>query len=224
MEVNSETLAHDVATHRGNYAGIVKHRTPMVFMMWTMMILFFGLWRIGGLMLLGMAFMKAGVFSARRSQAFYTKLMLYGYGFGLPMVIASMVFLSSHGWDEGYFQIAGMHWNYIGSVLVGMGHIGLVIGLCKRVREGRWLDRFAAVGRMAFTNYLMQTVLCTLLFYGYGFGLYGKLDRLAQMAVVLVVWALQLWWSPLWLKTFLYGPAEYLWRSLTYGKLPPLRR
>ncbi len=224
MEITPETLAADVAAYRGDYGGIVKHRAPMVFMMWTMMILFFGLWRIGGLMLIGMALMKAGVFSARRSQAFYTRLVWVGYGVGVPLVIGSMIALSSHDWNELYLQRIGVYWNYVGSVLVGLGHIGLVIGACKRLGETPLLLRFSAVGRMAFTNYLMQTVLCTFLFYGHGLGLYGSVDRLGQMAIVVVVWALQLWWSPLWLKTFRYGPAEYIWRSLTYGRLPPLRR
>ena len=224
MEVTAETVQKDVDAYLGDYAGMVKHRSPLVFGMWTIVILLFGIWRIGGLMLLGMAFMKAGVFSAKRSQLFYTKLMLYGYGIGVPFVLASMYFLSTHNWDEHYFQLMGIHWNYIGSVLVGIGHIGLIVGFCKRMGSSRRLHRISAVGRMAFTNYLMQTILCTTLFYGYGFGLYGSLDRVAQMGVVVVIWGLQLWWSPLWLESFRYGPAEYVWRSLSYGKLPPFRR
>ena len=224
MEITPETVQKEADAYRGDYGGIIEQRSTLVFMMWTMMILFFGIWRIGGLMLLGMAFMKAGVFSARRSQAFYTKLMIFGYGIGIPLVLASMYFLSSHQWDEHYFQMVGMHWNYVASVLVGLGHIGLIVGTCKKLGESKGLQRISAVGRMAFTNYLMQTILCTFLFYGYGFGLYGSLNRLAQMGVVLAIWALQLWWSPLWLKSFRYGPAEYVWRTLSYGKLPPLRR
>ena len=83
---------------------------------------------------------------------------------------------------------------------------------------------FAAVGRTALTNYLLQTVLCTTIFYGHGLGWFGSVDRLGQLGVVFGVWTVQLIVSPLWLKRFRYGPAEWAWRSLTYGKLLPLRR
>jgi uncharacterized protein len=77
---------------------------------------------------------------------------------------------------------------------------------------------------MAFTNYLVQTVICTTIFYGHGFGLFGSVERTGQILIVLAVWALQLWYSPLWLRHFRFGPAEWLWRSLTYGRPQPMRR
>ena len=77
---------------------------------------------------------------------------------------------------------------------------------------------------MAFTNYLMQTVLCTLLFYGHGLGYYGSFERWQQALVVIAVWILQLWYSPLWLARFRFGPMEWLWRSLTYWQRQPMRR
>jgi uncharacterized protein len=88
----------------------------------------------------------------------------------------------------------------------------------------RLLDRFAAVGRMAFTNYLMHSVILTTIFYGYGFGLYGQVPRAWQMAFVVAVLSFQLWMSPLWLKHFRFGPAEWAWRSLSYWRLQPMRR
>jgi uncharacterized protein len=77
---------------------------------------------------------------------------------------------------------------------------------------------------MAFTNYLVQTIVCTTLFYGYGLGWFGHLDRPALLTVVAALWVAQLVWSPLWLARFRLGPAEWAWRSLTYGALQPLRR
>jgi uncharacterized protein len=76
---------------------------------------------------------------------------------------------------------------------------------------------------MALTNYLMQSVLCTWVFYGHGLGLIGRLSRVEQMGVVAVVWAVQLALSPWWLWHFRFGPAEWLWRSLTYGRPQPWR-
>ena len=83
---------------------------------------------------------------------------------------------------------------------------------------------FAAVGRTALSNYLLQTVLCTTLFNGHGLGWFGSVDRVGQVGVVAAVWAVQLVASPLWLRRFRYGPAEWAWRSLTYGTRLPLRR
>ncbi len=75
---------------------------------------------------------------------------------------------------------------------------------------------------MALSNYLMQSVLCTTLFEGWGFGLFGRLGRLELLGVVGAVWLIQLTVSPLWLRYFRFGPMEWLWRSLTYWKRYPL--
>ena len=85
-------------------------------------------------------------------------------------------------------------------------------------------QRLATVGQMALTNYVMQTVICTTIFYGHGFGLFGKLDRVWQLPIVVGVWILQLIWSPLWLRRYRFGPLEWLWRSLTYWKRQPMGR
>jgi uncharacterized protein len=85
-------------------------------------------------------------------------------------------------------------------------------------------DRFAAAGRMAFTNYLTQTIICTTIFYGHGLGLFSYVERVGQFFIVLAIWLLQLTWSPLWLHYFRMGPFEWLWRTLTYFRLQPLLR
>jgi uncharacterized protein len=77
------------------------------------------------------------------------------------------------------------------------------------------------VGRMAFTNYLMQTLICTTIFYGYGFGLFGKLERYQLYEVVMVIWVFQIIFSFIWLRFFSNGPFEWAWRSLTYWKIQP---
>src|ERR1039457_1816125 len=79
----------------------------------------------------------------------------------------------------------------------------------------------ACTGKMAFSNYLMQSVLCTLIFNGYGLGLFAKLQRYELMFVVVVIWIFQVAFSTLWLKRFRWGPMEWLWRSLTYWKIIP---
>jgi uncharacterized protein len=95
------------------------------------------------------------------------------------------------------------------------------------VRSGAFrgiVARFAAVGRMALSNYLMHSVVMTTIFYGYGLSMYAEVPRLWQQAFVLVLITLQLLISPWWLKYFNFGPVEWLWRSLTYGQRQPMRR
>ena len=82
----------------------------------------------------------------------------------------------------------------------------------------------ASVGRMALSNYLLQSILCTLIFYGHGLGQFGTWDRTEQMLLVGGLTVCQLIWSPMWLSTFRFGPAEWLWRTLTYWRLQPMRR
>ena len=83
--------------------------------------------------------------------------------------------------------------------------------------------RLASVGQMAFTNYILTSLICTTILEGYGFGLFGKLQRYELYAVVLFVWLIVLVLSPIWLRRFRFGPLEWIWRSMTYWKRQPLR-
>jgi uncharacterized protein len=103
-----------------------------------------------------------------------------------------------------------------------IGHLGLILLF---VRSGvlGWLRRaLAAVGRMAITNYLMHSAICLVIFIL--MGKYGQFERHQLYYVVFAIWAFQLLFSPLWLKFYRFGPVEWLWRSLTYLKLQPMRR
>ncbi len=224
MKPPERQVPEDTAAYRGDYAGIVAHRAPMVAMMQTQGLLGFGLWRVGGLMLLGMALMKLGVLSGQRSGDFYRRMMLIGYGIGLPIVALGAWIQWLYQWEMFWLFRVGTLPNYAGSLLVAAGHVGAVMTIVKSGALGKLAQRFAAVGRMAFTNYLLHSVILTTVFYGYGLGLYGYVSRLEQMAFVVAVISLQLWLSPLWLAKFRFGPAEWLWRSLTYWRIQPLRR
>lgn len=116
-----------------------------------------------------------------------------------------------------------------GQVGVSQGLAGPALGLAY---GAWWLPRLArrpppalaALGRMALTNYLAQSVVMTLLFFGYGLGLYGRLGPAASVPLALGLYALQLALSSWWLRRWRYGPMEWLWRSLTYGRPQPMRR
>ena len=110
-----------------------------------------------------------------------------------------------------------------GILLLCLGYIAAVMLICRAGKLRRFTGRTAALGRMALTNYLMHSVICTFLFKGYGFGLFGKIERSGQFLIVLTILVFQLWLSPLWLKHFRFGPVEWLWRSLSYRQRQPMR-
>ncbi len=101
--------------------------------------------------------------------------------------------------------------------------IGLVMLIIKSGVLQRLMTRFAAVGRMALSNYLMHSLILTTVFYGYGLGLYGTIPRFWQMGFVIGVITLQLFLSTWWLSRYRFGPVEWLWRSLTYWQRQPMR-
>ncbi len=223
FEPTPREVRDEVEIYRDGYAGIVKHRAPLLVMMQTMHLVFFTLWRIAGLMLLGMGLMKLGIFSARRSRRFYLIGMLAGYGIGLPVVMTGAQRLITQRFDFVYAFKFGQQYNYIGSLFVSFAHICLVMLVC-HCGILRWLrNRLAAVGRMALTNYLVHTALFTTVFFGYGLGLFARFSRVHLTWFVLAMWVVQLLYSPLWLRRFRFGPCEWLWRSLTYRKRQPMR-
>jgi uncharacterized protein len=175
-------------------------------------------------MLVGMALYKLGVLSAQRSDGFYRKLIVLGFGVGLPVIGYGVWSNFNAGWSIQYSLFVGSQFNYWGSVAVALGWIGLVMRL---VRSGRIVGlqrRLAAVGRMAFSNYILQTLFGITIFYGTGLGLFGRVERVGQLLIVFVIWAVQLAIAPIWIRHFEFGPLEWLWRSLTYGKAQPMRR
>jgi uncharacterized protein len=217
-----EEIEEELEIYRNGYAGMLRDRAPRVFMGQTMAVAFFMLWRTGGVMLLGMAIMKLGIFSASRSRRFYRRCVLWGYGLGLPLAALSAWDLIRVDWTMPHAVQVSSHLNYYGSLAVALGHVGVVMLVCQSEALAGLRRRLSAVGRMAFSNYLSQTIICTTIFYGYGLGLFGHLNRFPLMAFVVAVWLLQLWLSPWWLSRFRYGPAEWLWRSLSYRRRQPM--
>ena len=173
-------------------------------------------------MLIGMALFRRGVFSAECSPRFYAALIAVAVAIGLPLVGYGIATDFARGWPVWSFFI-GAQFNYWPRIVVSLGYVGVVMLAC-RTSALRALTRpLAAVGRTALTNYLLQTILCTALFYGHGLGWFGFVDRMWQVGVVVAVWTVQLVASPLWLRRYRFGPAEWAWRSLTYGVRLPLR-
>ncbi len=174
-------------------------------------------------MLLGMALFKWGVLTAERSGRFYRISALVGFCIGMPVVILGIVRNFAEGWSFDFSMFKGVQFNYWGSILVSLAYISIIMLISKSSKWNKFTFPFAAVGRMALTNYLMHTLVLTTIFYGHGLGLFGKVERKEQILFIVGLWTIQLIGSPLWLRHFRFGPAEWLWRSLTYWKIQPMR-
>lgn len=221
---DAETIAWETAVYQGSYLDTFEHRIPASIEMNTFSFLFWGMWRAGGLMLIGMALFKLGILTAQRSRRFYTFMAVVGTAVGLPLVLTGISRNFAAGWTMEYSQFVGVQWNYWGSLGISLAYIALIMLAAKSVRLESVLAPFSAVGRTALSNYLYQTIVATTLFYGYGFGWFGQVTRLEQLLIVLAIWGSQLVLSVVWLRYFRFGPAEWLWRSLTYGRFQPIRQ
>jgi len=199
-------------------------RVPDMISSLTVVFFMYYLWRTVGMMLIGMALFKWGVLSAERSKRFYAVTVVVGFVVGLPLVWTGIGARFADGWSVPWSFFNGSQYNYWGSAFVALAYISIVMLIVKSGVLARCVRTFAAAGRMAFTNYLMQTVICTTIFYGHGFGLFGSVPRSGQILIVFAVWIFQLWFSTFWLERFRFGPAEWLWRTLTYLRPQPMRK
>jgi uncharacterized protein len=216
--------AFEIAAYTGGWGAQMASRVPAMIGALTASFWFFLAWRTSGMMLVGMALYKWGVLSAQRSRRFYACMAAAGLLLGYPVIALGISRNSAAGWSLEYSFFRGSQYNYWGSLLVALGYIGVVMLIAKARPKGGVAAWLAPVGRMAFTNYLMQTALMTTVFYGHGLGLFGQVERTGQILIVFAVWAFQIWFSRFWLARFRFGPAEWLWRSLTYGRPQPMRR
>lgn len=218
----AEMVAEELETYRGGWLDQAPDRSGWSAFFQTLMFAMWGGWRAGSLMLFGMAMFKMGVFSAARAKAEYWLMIAAAALVGIPLIALGIYHNFDQGWTFEYSNLFGSQFNYWASVLVSFGWVGVVMLVCKAPRMRPWTRPFAAVGRMAFTNYIMHTIICTTIFYGHGFGQYGYWERWQQFLLVLGIWAFQLVFSPIWLSIFRFGPLEWAWRCLSYWRLQPL--
>jgi uncharacterized protein len=211
-----EIIQHQLEIYRSAWLTQMELRIPQAIFMQTGLFFMGTFWRVMALMLLGMALFKWEVLSCGRSFRFYTKMAVIGLIVGY-LLSGTGVFLNfTYQWTMEFSLFLGAQFNYVGSVAVALGYIGVVMLISKSTSYTVLNEAFSAVGRMAFTNYILMTLIGTLIFYGHGLGLYGSVERKFQIVLVLAIWILILIISPLWLRHFRFGPLERLWRALTY--------
>jgi len=177
-----------------------------------------------GLILIGMGLYRMGLFTGGISRR---TLLIWGW-LGVIVGMVTSYLAGQIAYSAGFpFFTTLFVFNGLGQLPHVVTAIGLLLLLAHwgpGLAKG-WLgQRFVAAGRMAFSNYLGTSIVMMLVFHGWALGLFGQFDRLELMGVVAAMWVLMLLWSKPWLSVFRFGPLEWLWRCLTYGKLLPIRR
>ena len=216
-------LAQDVGLHQGSYWPIVEDRLDHLLSDQPALLILSGFEALG-FMLLGMGLMQSAFLSGEWLPGRYLRMAAICYlAGGIPMLG-----LAAWCWASGFDQIvtfnAVISWSLPFRLPLTLAHAALLMWLILRFSQARLMHRVAAAGRTAFTNYVGTSILMTTLFYGYGVGLYGTVDRLTVYAFVPLAWVLMLLWPLPWLKRFRYGPFEWIWRSLTRQRWEPMRR
>jgi uncharacterized protein len=219
-----EMVREEIDAYRGTYAEQTAMRSKSALTMETQVFLFFFLWRVSGFMLIGMALFKWGILSASRSSSFYLRGFFWTFIPGFLIVFYGLIKNFENDWVFEYSMFLGSQFNYWGSILLVFSYICLVMLFFKSEKFKSLKLRLASVGRMALTNYLLQSIICMFIFYGIGLGLYGDVSRMVQLLIVFGIWIVQLYYSKPWLDRFYFGPFEWFWRSLTYLRWQPFRR
>ena len=178
-----------------------------------------------GMFLLGTWFVRSGVMENPGAHLrFFRELALYGLPIGIGLgLLGSLIAMSHTPGDryDGWGIAVGL--SVIGSLPACLGYVGLVVLMLQSKTTFSRISVLGPAGRMALTNYLAQSLICAIVFYGYAMGHWG-MPRAQQVLFVLVVYTAQIVFSHWWLSRFHYGPMEWLWRGFTYWQMPPLRR
>ena len=170
-------------------------------------------WQLAGMMLMGAALMRSGWLKGQFSLRHYRRtgalLVAAGMAVNLPAIFAQWYLAWDYRWCAFLLQAP----RELSAPLQAIGYAALAWGYWPQLCRFRLVGAIACVGRMALTNYLLQTLICTTLFYH--LGLFMRFDRLQLLAFVPPIWAVNLLVSSLWLRRFRQGPVEWLWRQLT---------
>lgn len=231
MIPNREDAKANTKKMKSDYSTVAGYLRPIAVNIQTKY-LPFEVWDSLALMLLGLALFKWGFLTGAWSNKDYRTVVKIGYGLGLPLVIYSNYYAFHHfsTLEANLARMEQVPINWVDliypfqRILLVMAHAASLILLYKSGAVQGLMNRLVAVGRMAFTNYISHSVICTLFFFGYGLNYFAELEFYQIYFVVLAIWIFQLIISPIWLKHFLFGPLEWLWRSLTYWKMQPFKR
>ncbi|MGK0259309.1 MAG: hypothetical protein ACI96M_002749 [Candidatus Azotimanducaceae bacterium] len=215
---SEENIAAELAARTSSYASVFDDTVDGFYATLVFVIPVILFWDALAMMLLGMSLYKFGILQGDRSIIFYRNLMLAGFVVGLSVNMQEAYTAYASGFDLLATFPYGQWTYHIGRLGMAIGWFGLLMLAIKYDVVAGLRRRLAAVGRMALTNYLSHSFICLLLFTGAGLGLAGNFARSELYLFVFTIWAFQLWLSPWWLRRYHYGPVEWVWRGLTYGR------
>ncbi|HYD80746.1 MAG TPA: DUF418 domain-containing protein [Paucimonas sp.] len=179
---------------------------------------------IVGMFLLGFWFVRSGIMENTAAHLpLFRKLALFGLPVGIGLGLLGSTITTYHvpgSQTDGWQMTQGLL--MLGNLPACLGYVSLVVLMMHSKTVFAKINLLAPFGRMALTNYLTQSLIAATFFYGYGFGNWG-ISRVSQMGYVVVIALAQIAFSHFWLSRFRYGPLEWLWRAVTYWKIPPLR-
>lgn len=220
-----ELLTRDIRLHRdGTWLEQMKARLKDGLWGRLAMLTPLSLLVLGWLMILGMSLAKDGFFAGDwpvdRYRLLAFRLVPLGW------VIEGLILLLQRGLRRESLVSLGILVPLEQAVIpmISLGYAAAIVLLLRSGRARGLTDRLASVGRMALSNYLAQSLICTTLFSSFGLRLYGSVPRVGLVPIVLAVWAVELWWSPRWLARHPTGPVEWCWRSLATLERRPWRR
>lgn len=210
----ASVLSEEVAAYQGNWSTALAYRVEQTLSIQPYLL--FYLPRIIALNLIGILLYRSGFFAGRWKSSVYALCATAGVLLGLAVTAYGANLNLSHQFDWRFSMADGMQFNYWGSLLSAFGYLALLM-LISQSFKGFLHETFCRVGRMAFTNYIAQSILATLFFYGFGFGYFATLERAELWWVVGSIWLIIMIFSWCWLSFFKQGPLELCWRLLTYG-------
>ncbi len=217
VQAPPEAARGEIAGFGGDFASAMAARLNMLKLFYGVLLPTDMLPEAIGQMFVGMALFRMGFFTLGWSSRAYAAMIAVGYLVCVPLTAWLASNIARSGFDPLVLHEQEV-WQQTTRTLIGLAHASVLL-LVVRAGALPWLvDRFAAAGRMAFSNYLMTSIITSLVFCGYGLGLYGQLSRFELLYVVAGVWAFILLWSQPWLERFHYGPFEWAWRSLVQWK------
>jgi uncharacterized protein len=213
----------ELANYRGGYHDNLTQRAPTALLFQTQLEPL-SLPDTLALIAIGMALFRLGFFSGAWPMRRYAIIAGIGYAIAIPpdLVLMEWVTRSNHSGVIALLTDA-FHLSILRPP-IALAHASMIIMIAKSGDVLKLTERVSAVGRMAISNYVGTSILCTTLFYGFGFGLFGYLERWQLYPVVGGVWIIMLAWSKPWLDRFRYGPLEWLWRSLARWQWQSMRR
>lgn len=220
---DDELIEDEMEIKTGRYGEIFQYNAEYVLEEYTSVFYQEDLWDMMPYMLLGIMLLRMGFFDERTKQGVHFAIAFVGIGTGLATHAWMNLGLQENPLDpvnSFYYRI----FFDLGRLPFVLGYLSLIIFVFRMPIFRRIGDGMSATGRMALSNYLMQSILAAFLLYGFGLGQFNQLRRLDLAMVIIVVWILQIGFSVFWMRRFHYGPFEWLWRSLTYWQAQSLRK